>query len=177
MRVLGAVLAGGQSRRFGSDKAQALLHGQPLIDHVIQALQPQVDALIIVGRAWKDHPMVPDFPSAGGGPLFGLCAALRHGAAQGFEAVLTAGCDVLPVPADLRAQLSGAGAAVMADQPLLGLWPTNLASMLEEHILTQSDHSLRGWSKACAARSVASDTTYHNFNTAADLRAYQHTEK
>ena len=38
MRVLGAILAGGQSRRFGSDKASASLDGKSLLDHVADAL-------------------------------------------------------------------------------------------------------------------------------------------
>ena len=33
MRILGAVLAGGASARFGSDKAMAQFAGKPLIEH------------------------------------------------------------------------------------------------------------------------------------------------
>ena len=36
--ILGAILAGGQARRFGSDKAQALYEGARLIDRVAAAL-------------------------------------------------------------------------------------------------------------------------------------------
>ena len=39
MRILGAILAGGQARRFGSNKALARLHGEPLIAHAARALR------------------------------------------------------------------------------------------------------------------------------------------
>ena len=38
MSRLGAVIAGGRSSRFGSDKAMALWQGRPLIDHAIDRL-------------------------------------------------------------------------------------------------------------------------------------------
>ena len=48
--ILGAILAGGQARRFGSDKAQALWRGRRLIDHVADALGSQTTALVVCGR-------------------------------------------------------------------------------------------------------------------------------
>ncbi|HEX5645184.1 MAG TPA: NTP transferase domain-containing protein, partial [Erythrobacter sp.] len=38
LKLLGAIIAGGQARRFGSDKAYARYHGQRLIDLVGRAL-------------------------------------------------------------------------------------------------------------------------------------------
>jgi molybdenum cofactor guanylyltransferase len=172
MKTLGALLAGGLSRRFGRDKATALLQGRALLDHVIDGLLPQVDALVVVGRAWHGYEMIADHPAAAGGPLFGLCAALRHGAARGFGQVLTAGCDVLPIPNDLRHQLRGEGAATIEGQRLLGMWPTALAVQLEHYCLEQSDHSLRGWSIACKARSVTCATAFFNLNTQDDFEHF-----
>jgi molybdenum cofactor guanylyltransferase len=169
MKTLGAILAGGKSRRFGSDKAQARLGGKALLDHVIDTLLPQVEALVVVGRVWRDYEVIVDHPTGGGGPLFGLCAALHHGAEQGYTQVLTAGCDVLPLPGDLCAQLQGEGAATIEGQRLLGLWPTALAAQLEQHCLNESDHSLSRWSIVCNARSVASTTVFFNLNTQADF--------
>ena len=51
MKLLGLILAGGQSSRFGSDKAAALHQGRPLINHVADALRPHVDALAVAGLA------------------------------------------------------------------------------------------------------------------------------
>ena len=50
--ILGAVIAGGRSTRFGSDKALALIGGERLIDRTIAALDPQVDRLVVCGRKW-----------------------------------------------------------------------------------------------------------------------------
>ncbi|PXA92942.1 molybdenum cofactor guanylyltransferase, partial [Nostoc sp. 3335mG] len=61
-RVLGAILAGGQSSRFGSDKALAELDGRILIDRVASAIQPQVDGLIVVGRIHPGLEAVADRP-------------------------------------------------------------------------------------------------------------------
>ena len=44
MKTLGAILAGGGSRRFGSDKAAAWLDGRALIDHVAGRVADYLDA-------------------------------------------------------------------------------------------------------------------------------------
>jgi len=153
MRLLGAVLAGGQSRRFGSDKALALLDGQPLIVHVIARLRPQVDALVVVGRDHVTEVTVPDVPAPGLGPLGGLNAALAHAAANGFDAVLTRGCDLPRLPLNLVTRL-GEGPAFATGQPLLAIWPAALAPVLAVHLAQSVDRSLRGWIAVTTARAV-----------------------
>ena len=172
MTVLGAIIAGGMSRRFGGDKAVALLGGKALIDHAIDALAPQVDALVMVGRTWGGHSSVDDHPFSCG-PLSGLCAALRSARDQGHDHVLTAGCDVLPIPPTLRGALEGDGPAVVAGQRLLGYWPSAMAEPLEAHIRAQTDYSLRHWIALSGARSVALVPPLHNLNTVEDLARFE----
>jgi molybdenum cofactor guanylyltransferase len=171
MTVLGAIIAGGASKRFGGDKAATLLGGKALIDRVIDALSPQVDALVIVGRTWGNHPSVDDHPFSCG-PLSGLCAAMRWARGQGYDHVLSAGCDVLPLAPDLLRALEGDGPAVIAGQRLLGLWPSALAEALEAHIRAQPNHALRHWIEVSGAREVASSATLYNMNTPEDLAHY-----
>ena len=168
MRLLGAIIAGGRATRFGADKGAALLHGRPLIDHVADGLRRQTDALVICGRHWPDLETISDRPSPDLGPLGGLCGALRHAAAQEFDAVLTAGCDVLPIPDSLAERL-GRGPSCVAGQRLLGLWPVRLADMLERHLRSSGDRSIRSWISLCEAQEIWLDTPLHNINTAADL--------
>ncbi len=165
--ILGAVLAGGQSRRFGSDKALALLAGTPLIAHVLDALRPQVAALVVVGRDHAGERSLPDRPAPGLGPLGGLAAALSHAAAHGFDAVLTSGCDLPDLPPDLRERLAPAP-AVATGQPLLGLWPAALAERLDRHLADGGDRSLRRWVAVAGAREVDLGR-FRNVNTPADL--------
>ena len=42
------ILAGGTSRRFGSDKALAVLDGKPLLSHVLERLSDQTSGLIAI---------------------------------------------------------------------------------------------------------------------------------
>lgn len=153
MSVLGAVLAGGASRRFGSDKAAAVWRSKPLIQHVIDRLRPQVSALVIVGRDWPGDASIPDRPAPGLGPLGGLCAALAHAAANGFDDVLTSGCDLPDLPRDLR-ELLGRAPAFALGQPLLALWPASLAGILDLYLARSPDRSLRGWIALTGARGV-----------------------
>ncbi|UZK68262.1 molybdenum cofactor guanylyltransferase [Sphingomonas sp. S1-29] len=170
MRLLGAVLAGGLSRRFGSDKAEALLDGERLIDRVVAALGSQVDAVILCGRA----PGLPDRPAGGLGPLAGLNAALHHARTHGFDAVLSVPCDAPYLPSDLRAIL-GDGPAFIADQPVIGIWPAALADRLDAH-LRGDDRSLRCWGRATGA-SPRTAPPIANINTPADLSALGFADK
>ena len=77
-----AILAGGQSRRMGRDKALLQLGGQSLIERVLAAVRPLACPSFIVARQATDHthlglPVFPDqYPDTG--PLGGLCTALHH---------------------------------------------------------------------------------------------------
>jgi len=84
----GAILAGGQSARFGGrDKSALPLDGRAILDHQLTALAPAVDEVLIVGGPRATiHDIVP-----GCGPLGGLHAALT--AANG-GAVLIVACDM-----------------------------------------------------------------------------------
>jgi molybdenum cofactor guanylyltransferase len=170
VKLLGAIIAGGGSRRFGGDKAAAMLNGKALIDHVRDALPSQADAVVVCGREWPGMVSVADRPAIDMGPLGGLCAALHYAADNGFDAVLSAGCDVLPVP-DLRA-LVGPGAAAVKNHWLFGYWPTTLASQLDHHLATQTDRSMRQWITVSGARDVECGTAFHNLNTRDDFALY-----
>lgn len=164
MTLLGAILAGGESRRFGGDKGAALLGGVSLLDHVGRAMLLQCDDLVIVGRTWGGVTPIADRPLGGEGPLAGLNAALHHARDHGHEAVLCAGCDTLPLPDDLALRLAP-GPAVVDRHWLMGLWPVSLAEPLDRWLTDQKDRSIRAWMRECGARTVAVETTFHNINT------------
>ncbi|RHW17560.1 molybdenum cofactor guanylyltransferase [Sphingomonas gilva] len=166
-RILGAILAGGESRRFGADKAEALLGGRTLIEHAERAIARQVDATIIVGRG-----PIGDRPHAGLGPLGGLNAALHHARAHGLELVASIGCDTPVLPADLVERLHGAGApCYLAAMPIIGLWPSALADRLDAHLARGPSRSMRSWAEAVGAAPVTLDIAIANINTPADLAA------
>jgi molybdopterin-guanine dinucleotide biosynthesis protein A len=168
LRVLGAILAGGQSRRFGSDKAEALFEGKALLDHVADALRPQVVELVVAGREWPRLPKIADLPEAGIGPLGGLAGALDHAWLHGFDAVLSSSCDVIGLPDDLEKRL-GPGPAIVADLPIIGLWPVSVRDELIEWLSDSANRSVYGFAALISARRVELDTPLRNINRPEDL--------
>jgi molybdopterin-guanine dinucleotide biosynthesis protein A len=168
MRVLGAIIAGGQSRRFGSDKALAVIDGRPMITQVIEALRPQVERVAICGREWPGLLALPDLREGRIGPLAGLEAALYHAATHGFDAVLSAPVDTLPLPGDLVTRLQGRMPAVLRHQHLIGWWPIGYHSLLGEH-LTRGNRAVRSWIAEAGARAVDEPFPIGNLNHPADL--------
>jgi molybdenum cofactor guanylyltransferase len=169
MKILGAILAGGQSRRFGSDKAVALVDGQHLLDHIVEALRPQVDALVVAGREWPGIESVADLPEVGLGPLGGLAGALFFASQNGFDAVLSSGCDLLGIPPDLAALL-GEGPAIVDDQPLLGLWPARFADVLIAWLADRQNRSVYRFADYIGAHHISLAIPIRNANRPEDLR-------
>lgn len=168
IRLLGAILAGGQARRFGSDKAHALHDGRRLIDHVADALGSQCTALVVCGREEPGFGSIPDRPEAGLGPLGGLNAALQFAEQHGFTHVLSAGVDAPNLPANLATQLAGEGAAIAADQPVVGLWPVTVAADLAD-FLSEGGRALYGFTDRIEARRVELTPPLLNVNVPNDL--------
>lgn len=166
--VCGAILAGGESRRFGSDKAEAEIGGRRLIDLVADRLASQTDALVICGRDAPGRRSLEDKPEPGLGPLGGLLAALVYAAEQDHRAVLSAGCDAFGLPSDLLAQLQGDGPAICEAQPVIGYWPVGIAPQLEA-FLQDGGRAVFGFADSVGARRVTLDPPPRNINRPGDL--------
>lgn len=90
-----AILAGGHSRRMGTDKALLQFDGTPLIGHVIARLRTVVPKIVIVGGnagAYRRFgiPVLPD-PRPDEGPLAGIKTALMNAEAP---LVFCCACDM-----------------------------------------------------------------------------------
>ena len=169
MKLLGAVLAGGRSSRFGSDKAEALIHGRSLLDRAVEALGTQCEAVVIVGRDHPGTPSIPDRPRPDCGPLGGLGGAFHHALEHGFDMVLTSGVDSIGLPADLAEQLCPAP-AYLASQPVVGLWPAKASAAAVAAIMNgDGRHSMRAFAERIGARAVKLSAEPANVNTQADL--------
>jgi molybdopterin-guanine dinucleotide biosynthesis protein A len=168
MKILGAILAGGQSRRFGSDKAAATWNGKALLDHVADALRPTCAELIVVGRTWPTLESIADHPAPGLGPLGGLAGALCHARDHGFDFVLSSGCDLAGLPADLAVQLSP-GPSILADIPIVGMWPVQLAQLLLDWMADPAHRSVYRFADHAGARRVATPASIINANRPSDL--------
>jgi len=119
----GAVLAGGESRRFGRTKALAELGGRPLIVWVTEALRTALDSPAPDSTGWPSAVVVtsdavvaraaglPSRPDLrpGHGPLGGLEAALDHAREQESAGALVVGCDTPLLSSDALRVVRGDG--------------------------------------------------------------------
>ena len=158
MRVAGLLLAGGRSRRFGSEKAVALLGDGLLMDVPLAALRVTCDALVVSARkgsgaearaaelgvrCFSDTPHDPE------GPLAGIRRGLLWAEAAGFDWLAIAPCDAPTLGADqyrtlIRAVERGAPAAVGQGEaglePLVSLWPVEAGLLALEAALSNREH-------------------------------------
>lgn len=166
--ILGVVLAGGQASRFGSDKALAELGGRTLLARAVDALDGFCEYVVVAGREMAPAPTIPDWPKAGMGPLGGIAAGLRLAQDEGYEAVLTCGVDSVKLPENLLELLSPAPAC-LADQPVVGLWPTEACATVERILESDGRHSMLAFAESLGARTVKTQSKSANINTPADL--------
>ena len=166
--ILGAVLAGGLSTRFGSDKALAEYDGHTLIARAVDALSGWCEYVVVVGRETAPAPTLPDWPRPGMGPLAGIAAALHLARDEGYEAVLTCGVDSALLPENLPDLLAPAP-AYLAQQPVIGLWPASALEAIEAILTGEGRHSMLQFAEAIGARAVKSAANPANINTPADL--------
>jgi molybdenum cofactor guanylyltransferase len=105
----GVILAGGQARRMGGqDKGLIELAGTPMVQHVLDALGPQVGSIIINANRNREvyaHygcPVIPDEIEGFCGPLAGMVSSLNT---INTHFMVTVPCDSPLLPADLVKRL------------------------------------------------------------------------
>ena len=81
-KILGVVLAGGKSQRFGQDKSQVKLNGKILIDYILSEIIDEFKETLIVTNqsisfmSSKKITVIEDFKK-GLGPLGGVLSAMK----------------------------------------------------------------------------------------------------
>lgn len=169
---------------MGADKAFVQLAGRPLIGHVLDRLEPQVDRVLISANGdparfagFGCHVVADVAPQ---GPLSGVLAALTVAAAQGATHLVSAPVDTPFLPGDLVPQLllaaetSPNGLALAADatspHPATAIWPVGLAPALAAFLAEGHAKVTRFTEAHHAAHAVFPDPrAFLNLNTPEDL--------
>lgn len=177
------VLAGGRGSRMGGvDKGLQLLHGRPLVAHVIERLAPQADRLLISANRHADvyaalgHPVLADPPGlAFAGPLAGMLAGLQTLPDDAW--LLTAPCDCPWLPPDLAERLRQAAqphglafAQAGREHPTHALLHARLRKQLADYLQSGGRAVLR-WMRSLphGVAHFDDEAAFANFNHLADL--------
>lgn len=119
--VTGVILAGGSSRRMGTNKALLKMCDTPLIEGVYRTLAALFHEVIIVTNTPEDYAFIPCRKVTDIYPDTGAIAGLHAGlAASRTERVFVAACDMPFLKPDLIRQLCGCTEEVDAVVPVNG---------------------------------------------------------
>ncbi len=190
MKCSGALLAGGQSRRMGLDKADMLVGGESLWQRQIAILRKTgVDEVIVSGPDrpdWRDAGLVvveDERPACG--PLGGLVSVLRRAT---YPLIVVLAVDMPSMTsAFLRMLVESAGAdtGVVPKigeryEPLAAAYPAAALALAEE-CLAQRARSLQGFVSRAVASGLVRErlmaagerALFFNVNTPADLAGFR----
>jgi len=156
--ITAVILAGGRGRRMGGlDKGLIDLAGKPMIEHILTAIAPQCETIIINANrhieryAEYGYPVLKDELDDFQGPLAGFATALEHATTP---LVLTLPCDAPFVPNDLVQRMALAMQQAESDitvthdgdrlQPVYALIKTSLTTNLKE-FLAKGERKIDRW--------------------------------
>lgn len=148
-KISAVILAGGRARRMGGqDKGLVSLNNQPMIQHIVQRIEPQVSTVVISANrnlemygALGDYRVIPDGVGEFAGPLAGMASALQM---IDTPYLLTVPCDSPLIADDLAFRLYNALLANHAEisvacdgerlQPVFNLLRRDLLTSLLEYL-------------------------------------------
>jgi molybdopterin-guanine dinucleotide biosynthesis protein A len=189
--VVGLVLAGGRSVRFGGEKAVALLDGRPLLAWAADRLRTVCNEVAINVRPGTEaeaaakkleFATLHDEPGDASGPLAGVKVGLIWAEGRGATTLAVSPCDAPLLPHDLYVRLlAGAdGGAALAEtsegrQPLCALWPVTALPAVREALADGAHPPTWQMLERVGARKVMFDDSraFANINTRDDLAAVE----
>ncbi len=186
-QVTAVILAGGRGARMGgADKGLVELAGRPMVVHVLDKLQRQVDAVLLNANRHATQyralgvPVIADTMQGYAGPLAGVASAL---AAIDTPWLLCVPCDAPRLPDDLLAHFCRAAEVQTAPlyvirtgegvQPVFCLIHCSLGEHLERY-LDSGGRTMRAWQQQAGAIEVSypgRDEAFANINTPEALAA------
>ena len=188
--VLGVILAGGKSSRFGSNKSLSNLANNKLIEHVINKIDTYFSEILVVSNDSdlvienKKIKIIEDCIKGYLGPLAGVLSAMKYANSfeNKFKWIITFPCDTPFFEKLIIEQM-----IEKADSPkekiyfikdkkqrhnIFGLWSTSLESILEED-LKNNFRKVDLWADKIGCNFIEKDiqnkNEFLNINTKEDL--------
>lgn len=181
-----AIIAGGMSRRFGSDKTLALLNNKPLIEHTAENAKQHSTDVMVISKDIRKYDFLQDVRFAQDiyeqqCPLVGLLTAFDN--AQ-FEHVLLISADMplfnFDIADKLYAFLNGADVCVPDINgklyPCAAVYSKKSAPVLKEMYAKKDYKLMNSYEKLSTVKPKAVElvaeqdkTSFLNINTPADL--------
>ena len=187
--ILGTVLAGGKSQRFGEDKSQVMLEGKLLIDYILSEISSEFREILVVSNNKIDFKnsekisRIEDFKK-GLGPLGGVLSAMKWVKEnnKNYEWVSTFPADT---PFFKKEILQKFYKEIEIEKSRLffiksnktrhnifGLWSIDLLDKLEED-LNKGDRKVELWANSVGVKVIDMDfknvDPFFNINTKQDL--------
>ncbi len=180
--ITGIILAGGKSSRMGTDKGLVLFNKKPFVHHIIKAMTPLVDSILIVSNNMAydtfGHTRVEDLVK-NSGPVAGLYTGLSYSKTSDN---LVLSCDVPFITTHLLRQLLSHKeegydiiqfSASRKTIPLVAIYQKHCATMCEK-LLQQRELRLRKLVSSAKTKTIAlQEEEYNivaNINTMKDFK-------
>ena len=189
--ILGVILAGGKSSRFGSNKADAHLGDKTLLEHTISKVEKNFLEVLIVSNNEsikinkKNVFLVKDFIKGQLGPLIGILSAMKwiQQYNKKYKWIATFPCDTPFIDDSIIGKLKNCS---LSNDHLLfflnsrkkrhnifGLWSLKLIDILEEDIRSNNFRKVELWADKMGVQKIEVNTEgfdkFLNINTLDDL--------
>ena len=188
--ILGVVLAGGKSQRFGQDKSQVKLNGKILINYILNEIVDKFRETLIIANTPIDHmqsdkiSITQDFKN-GLGPLGGVLTGMKwiREKNKSYKWISTFPSDT---PFFTKKELDFFYENIKIDESKLffiknkekrhnifGLWSLDLMEQLETDLL-KGDRKVEVWANSIGVATVNVEykkpDPFFNINTKEDLK-------
>ena len=188
--ILGVVLAGGKSKRFGDDKTTAKLGNKSLLDHTIEKIEKKFDEILIISNNEKHISIkknvfsTQDLIEGHLGPLVGVLSAMewikKH--KKNYNWIATFPCDtpffdenlvdkIMNCPKNSSKKLFFLKSGNRRHN-IFGLWSLELKDILLEDI-NKGHRKVEEWANKVGSEIIEindeNDYNFLNINTKEDL--------
>ena len=185
--ILGAVLAGGKSKRFGEDKSKVRLGDKTLLEHTLRKVKSKFNTIIIVSnnKIVKDYITINDCIDGQLGPLVGVLSVMKWIKKNNFSYnwIATFPCDTPFFDLSIIEKFNEAsklkdGSLYFAKSAkqrhnIFGLWSLKLIEILEKDIIENHYRKVEEWANKIGIKTIniSYDNTdpFFNINTREDL--------
>jgi len=189
--ILGAILAGGQSRRMGKDKLFLELNNKKLIEHTIDKVKKYLKQVIIITNQNNDFfpknnlITVKDCIEGQLGPLVGILTAMKWAKENSnkYSWVATFPCDTPFFPEDIiksfikesekKESLLLSASSHGRKHNIFGLWSLDLYDKLENDLVNKKIRKVQDWTEKNKIKNLEFKfkdyDPFFNINTKEDL--------